>query len=168
MRTGPSIARHQSKQDYQTPMPFIRAVERRFGPLSCDLACSLENKKAPFGITEEQDSITVDWHKIGGNLWLNPPFANIGPWAKKCYEEARLGARILFLVPASVGSNWFRDYVHRRSFIHALNGRLEFMGPDQPAFPKDCILCQFSGSVTGDLLQGFTVWDWDEDDSDVI
>jgi len=43
-RTGPSIARGSSKQDYATPRSFIAAVEKRFGPLSWDLAAHRENK----------------------------------------------------------------------------------------------------------------------------
>ncbi len=99
-----------------------------------------------------------EWHKIPGILWLNPPFDNIAPWAKKCAEESRKGAKILFLTPASVGANWFSSHVHRLSFVLGLNGRLAF-DPANPTwgYPKDCILSCFglAGGVTG-----FDTWAW--------
>lgn len=62
-----------------------------------------------------------------------------------------------FLVPAGVGANWYRDFIHRRALVLALNGRLAFM-PDKPTwlYPKDCILCLFGPTVTPD----FDVWSW--------
>jgi phage N-6-adenine-methyltransferase len=112
-RTGASLVRGQSKQDYETPMEFIRAVEKRFGPLTVDLAASAENAKAPRHISEKENSLICPWAATAvDNCWLNPPFGNIAPWAKKCAEESEHGARILMLVPASIGSNWFAEHVH--------------------------------------------------------
>lgn len=154
MTTGASFKRGTSKQNYSTPDDFMEVVRRRFGTPVVDLAADETNRKAVFWIDEEKDSLSVDWHKLGGLLWLNPPFNNISPWAKKCAEASRLGAEILFLVPASVGSNWFRDYVCNRSHVLFLNGRLCFDGIDP--YPKDCMLCHYN-SKRG---VGFSVWTW--------
>lgn len=152
--TGPTVKRHRSKQDYGTPWEFIRACERRFGLISWDLAATTENTKAPAWITPEMDSLAREW-RMKGNLWLNPPFADIGPWAEKCaLDSSAHGARILFLTPASVGSNWFRDFVHGKALVLGLNGRLTFAGTDAP-YPKDCILSAFGLGKTG-----FDVWTW--------
>lgn len=153
MSTGPTINRHKSKQDWATPPEFIEAVEKRFGKIEFDLAASAENTKHTGFYDEERDSLKQDWHKLYGNLWLNPPFSNIAPWAKKCAEEASLGATILFLTPASIGSNWFRDYVHRKAQVLALNGRITFIGAITP-YPKDCILSTYGFPI------GFDVWNW--------
>ena len=150
-----------SRQDYPTPWKFIRACERRFGRIFVDLAASEENKKALFCFTKDDDSLSIRWGNFQRSprqyMWLNPPFSDITPWARKCAEEGFLGARILFLTPASIGSNWFRDHVHRKALVLALNGRITFEGASDP-YPKDCILSVFGTGATG-----FDVWDWQKE-----
>lgn len=155
MKTGPTINRGGSKQDYSTPRDFIEAVEKRFGPLAFDLAADAENTIVDNHFYDEAaNALSQDWHKLAGNLWLNPPFSCIAPWAEKCAQESRFGARILFLTPASVGSNWFIDHVMPNAYVFALNPRLKFGGcKDQ--YPKDLIL-----SVFGFGFTGFGAWRW--------
>ena len=155
MKTGASFSRGTSRQDYQTPVDFLVAVGKRFGPLSVDLAARFDNTVAPQFIGPELDSLTEQWHKRKGLLWLNPPFDKISPWACKCANESKLGARILFLVPASVGSNWFAEHVHNHAHVLLLNGRLSFDGV--APFPKDCILACYGFH---DLKPGYDVWRW--------
>lgn len=153
--SGASFKRGKSRQDYETPKCFIDPVVDRFGPLSFDLAASASNTKAPRFFSVEDNSLIQKWCEIGGTLWLNPPFDNISPWAEKCAIESRRGSKILFLTPASIGANWFRDFVHRRSLVIALNGRIPF-DPKNPTwgYPKDCMLSCFG------FDPGFEVWTW--------
>lgn len=152
--TGATLNRGSSRQDYETPVDFITAVESRFGIINVDLAASKENTKGQIWIDEQRDSLTVDWSGLRGNLWLNPPFSNIGPWANKCSEESKRGCKILFLTPASVGSNWFSQHVFGQAHILFLNGRITFVGADDP-YPKDCMLSCF-----GLGTPGCEVWRW--------
>jgi phage N-6-adenine-methyltransferase len=105
----------RSKQDYGTPWPLIRAIEKRWGRLTIDLAATRHNSKAPKCITPEEDSLKQDWsERIGDGLgWLNPPFEDIDPWAKKCLlwyvSTNSSSARVIMLSPASIGSEWFAD-----------------------------------------------------------
>jgi phage N-6-adenine-methyltransferase len=160
MNTGASLNRGGSRQDYATPADFMEAVIKRFGVIACDLAANESNTKAQiwYGpdawMHSEMDSLKVDWHKQRGNLWLNPPFSNISPWAQKCADESAKGARILFLTPASVGSNWFCQFVHQKANVLFLNKRIRFVGAKDD-YPKDCILSCFGfGEV------GYEVWRW--------
>ena len=159
IRTGPSINKGRSKQDYSTPWSFIKAVENRFGKLDFDLAACYENKKAARFYAAE--SLEQDWTKLEGNLWLNPPFGVIGPWAKKCADTANnftaFTGKILLLTPASVGSNWFADYVDNRARVYFLRPRLTFEGADDP-FPKDLVLSVYG---MGFLKTGYECWRWD-------
>lgn len=152
-KTGASLARGKSNQEVETPEEFIAAVEARFGPLSWDLAASKHNTKHPNFFSKKEDSFTKQWHKIRGNLWLNPEFDPIGPWVEKCAKEAALGAKILCLTPASVGSNWFRDFVFGKALVLSLNDRITFVGQKDP-YPKDCILSAYGFGV------GFALWQW--------
>ena len=152
-----------SKQDYVTPSAFIAAVKRRLhiDQLAHDFAATAVNTQATMFFDEDRDALRVPhWEFFIPQWewgWLNPPYANIGPWAARCLETAQAGGHIALLVPAAVGSNWYRDFVHRRALVLALNGRLAFM-PDKPTwlYPKDCLLCLFGP----DVVPGFDVWTW--------
>lgn len=159
--TMPEQKPYRSKQDYGTPDDLKRAVEKRFGKLEVDLAATRENTLAPLFYTPEIDSLKQDWIADCGDklCWLNPPFENIGIWAKKCmwFGENSTKGKILLLTPASIGANWFRDYAYEKSRTIALNGRITFVGEKDP-YPKDCMISFF-----GPVSFGFQVWDWRKD-----
>jgi len=166
VRTGASLARGQSKQDYATPRKFLDAVQRRFGTIVFDLAahadnCVVPGYFGPGGILQDALSPECVWQRCpSGSLWLNPPFDTIAPWARKCAEvggftQSRcrsVGQRILFLVPASVGSEWFAQYVDGEALVVFLRPRLSFDGKNP--YPKDCMLCVFGAQP------GYECWRW--------
>jgi phage N-6-adenine-methyltransferase len=162
--TMPAQKPGQSKQDYGTPLAFLEAVKRRLGirEFSIDLAANENgsNAKAPRWLYDALPMPWALWTSHGPSNtwgWLNPPFSDIEPWAAKCAETKCAGGQVALLVPASVGSNWFRDHVDGQAFVLLLNGRLAFM-PDKPTwlYPKDCILALYSQALT----PGYEVWDW--------
>lgn len=151
----------RSRQDYGTPDDFLDAVERRFGSLTWDLAASEANTVvADRYYSESDDATEADWSARLTErdlAWLNPPFGAIGNvWAPLVlYWTRRIpGLRVLMLVPASVGSDWFARYVHGRALVLALSPRLTFAGERDP-YPKDLALCCY-GFGAG----GFDVWRW--------
>jgi phage N-6-adenine-methyltransferase len=157
MRVMPAQKPGHSKQNYGTPWEFIHAVEERFGKIVFDLAAEEGNAKHANYWTKEDDSLNKDWaaEHPTGNLWLNPPFKNIKDWATKCaIESQKRDGFILFLVPASIGSNWFADHVHNKALVLAASPRLVFEG-ETASFPKDLIL-----AVYGRQMTGFNVWRW--------
>ncbi len=151
-----------SVQTYGTPFEFLEAVEARFGLIGVDLAASSENAVHEDFLCEADASLSVPWAGLtAANMWLNPPFKRIKPWARKCATESAKGARILFLVPASVGCGWFWDHVHGNALVCAVAPRLVFNGtPVNPKtgrpdpFPKDLMLCAFGWPA------GFERWAW--------
>lgn len=183
--TGASYARGKSRQDYGTPLDFMAAVVDRFGPIAFDLAAHEGNHKADrwYGRGgEAEDSLAQDWTKLDGNLWLNCEYDDIEPWARKCAESRGFRwekRRIFLLVPASVGSLWFADYVHEQALVLGLVGRLTFVntGVRQPMsqlglgidvapasgetdevcedpYPKDLVLACYGEAP------GFDCWRW--------
>ncbi len=165
-RKPPAQKPGKSVQDVQTPPEFVEAVERRFGRLDFDLACDENNMQADDGFqfpkknALEEDWIlsgNVDWLTPDWNFWLNPPYSQIGPWVKRASEASFLLRRgkIFVLVPASVGSNWFRDHVHDKAMVLFLETRLKFVGHSQP-YPKDLVLICY-----GQGLKGFDRWHWE-------
>lgn len=165
-RTGPSVGSANSKQDYGTPPEFIEAVATKWGPLVHDLACTRENAKAPSGYYfPETDALTRDWSADfpTGNLWLNPPFKHIDPWAERCaWHGARRDGLIFLLTPASIGTDWFAARVYPNARVLGLTPRMTFEGmPINPKtgkvdpYPKDLML-----SIFGKATAGFGLWRW--------
>jgi len=162
--TQPKQKPGRSIQNYATPAVFLEPVKRRLGieAFTHDFAADPFNSKASSYWTKQDDSLAQSSERWatrchGGWGWLNPPFAKIGPWARKCWETKQLGGSIALLVPAGVGSNWFRDFVHGKAFVLALNGRIPF-DPANPTwgYPKDCILALYGAPY----VVGFDVWTW--------
>lgn len=166
----PAQKRHESKQDYATPDNLIAATLHRLmiRAFAFDFAANKKNTKAARFWSSRDNSLAktaLEWLEAiieapgstAGWGWLNPPFKHIEPWAELCYQLKCQGGRVAFLVPASVGSDWFRDHVHEKALVLALNGRLAFMkGQPRNLYPKDCVLCLFAP----DVAPGFEVWDW--------
>lgn len=156
-KLGPTVRRGKSKQNYGTPPAFIRAVEKRFGKIVCDLAASASNSKAERFFNEEADSLKQPWADAfpTGLLYCNPPFSNIEPWAAKCStESARRHGLIALLTPASIGTDWFACHVNRQAMVLGLRPRLVFEG-EENGYPKDLQL-----AVYGFGLHGFDTWRW--------
>ena len=159
----------RSKQDYGTPPEFLAAVKKRLAidEFDVDLAASHKNTVVELSYYTKQDNALVqDWECGEGWNWLNPPFARIEPWVKRAYEMSmQYGVKTAVLVPAGVGSNWWRDWVHQKAAIQLLNGRITFLNcPPNPrtgkvdAYPKDCALLLYSPYMT----EGYDVWSWRE------
>jgi hypothetical protein len=132
----------QSKQDYGTPWKLIRAIEKRWGKLELDLAAHDDgsNAKAPNWIGPSVDYLLgplslFDAPYIPSLAFCNPPFENIDPWTRRWRQDMLAGFKIISLVPASIGSDWFRFNCHGVAQVIALSPRIAFEGCHQ-LFPK--------------------------------
>lgn len=135
-------------QSVQTPGDLLDAIEARFGKIDVDLAAESDAVSvADSCITPEQNSLTTPW-PLRGHLFLNPPFDDITPWSEKCRDwvlAAEMGARLTFLVPASIDSNWWCQNVAGTARIVPLKGRVTFVGHNH-GFPKPIALCIYEPS----------------------
>lgn len=153
----------RSEQVVCTPDDFLRAVEQRFGSLDLDAAALAENAVADRFFTPTDDGLEQAWDRGAGRLtWVNPPYNACRDWLTKAYAESYFGAESLALVPASVGSNWWRDLVHGVAVVYLLNGRLTFKGHTAP-FPKDLALLHYRNAGTAQA-PAYRVWDWRKDE----
>lgn len=165
----------RSKQNYATPKAFLTAVKNYLDipAFTHDFAAEKQTAVCPSYFSEQDSAFDHEyWDFYIGKTgwgWLNPPFRKIAPWAARC-AEMREAASIAFLVPASVGADWFRDYVDGKAYVLFLNGRLCFIDnwrrtinlktgeyfTSEPLYPKDCILCLYSPQIA----PGYAVWNW--------
>ena len=148
----------RSVQEVGTPPEFLRAAVARFGQLVWDLAANESNHVTPDwfgpGSPQNDDSFAHSWGGLpNGVMWLNPPYGDIAPWAKRCAEVGNNWRRIAFLVPASVGSNWFAEHVAGKALVLFLRPRLTFVGHTQ-CYPKDLILAMYGEKP------GYECWRW--------
>ena len=157
--TTPAQRPGRSKQDYATPQAFLAAVRARLNinAFAVDLAADASNRVTTSYYSEATNALRQDWDWWPGEwAWLNPPYANIGPWvAKASLSEAN----IAMLIPASVGANWWKQWVHHRAKALFLNGRLAFM-PDKPMwlYPKDCALLLYGPGL--ERYPNYDIWTW--------
>lgn len=147
-RTGASMKKGRSRQDYQTPPEFMAAVRKRFGDVAIDLAATAANAQADQyfgpGSPHHEDALAADcdWSRgPKGVRWLNCEFNKIKPWAIKCSKYSGRHP-LLLLTPASVGAKWFTTYLLPHAHVLLLQPRLTFVGETDP-YPKDCALSCF-------------------------
>jgi phage N-6-adenine-methyltransferase len=137
-----------------TPPEFLTALYQNFliDGFALDAAASVENAIAPIFYTEETNGLIQPWLNM---TWCNPPYSNIAPWVEKAWTESLLGATSFVLVPASAGANWWKAWVHDKAHVIFLNGRITFVGQEDP-YPKDCALLIYTPLARG----GYEIWSW--------
>jgi phage N-6-adenine-methyltransferase len=147
----------RSEQSVATPRDFLDAVEARFGKIDLDVAAESRNAVCQryYALDHGFDGLRDPW--VGNLNWCNPPFSKIAPWLEKARASAAQGHTSLVLIPASVGSNWWRDHVHRKCDVALLNGRLTFVGHTSP-YPKDLALLVYYDNPFDSY--DYAVWDW--------
>lgn len=173
-RTMPPQKPGRSKQNYGTPYVFIDAVFRllHIEEFARDLAAEPHNTVCERYYTKEDNALVQPWGRADGKSmwvtgewnWLNPEFSRINPWVGRAYGQAQhANAQTAVLVPAGVGSNWWRDWVHEKARVLFLNGRITFEGVEPnpktgkiDAYPKDCALLLYGPAAT----PGYSVWSW--------
>lgn len=146
-----------SKQNYGTPKELINAVKSRLriDDFAIDLAADETNTVTSVYYGEKANSLLQDWSKIKGWAWLNPPFGKIAPWVEKAASESHFGAHICMLVPSSVGSNWWSNWVEPFAYVSHLNGRITFVGETLP-YIKDCSILLYQPWG----MTGHDIWTW--------
>lgn len=145
-----------SRQDYQTPPEFYKALCVKLGVSQCviDLAASRDNSLCANYYNKEEDALTQSW-SFEGWAYCNPPFGDIAPWVEKAYVESQKGAHVAMLLPASVGSNWYANWGHGKAHVLFVSPRLTFVGCEAP-YPKDVMVLLYMKYVRG----GYECWNW--------
>lgn len=174
-----------SKQNYRTPVEFLQAAAHKLGidAFSIDVAADDENAICDLYYTEQENGLVRYWNAqhpqwetpISGIAWCNPEFGQIMEWVRKAYHESQLTgdeapATSAVLVPAGVGSNWWKQWVHGKARVLLLNGRLCFIHDwkaqgfqSKPLYPKDCCLLIYGPGI----IPAYEVWSWGEEVPDL-
>lgn len=152
----------KSRQDYGTPPDLLMAVQNRLGqPFGFDVACTSTNSVAARGFYFDRGENAlageISWarHARGKWAWLNSPYDRLDLWTERASWEAALGLSLAMLVPASVGSLWWKQYVEPFAYALHLCPRVTFVGETTP-YPKDTSILIY----TPLRLRGAETWVW--------
>lgn len=153
----------KSIQTYETPPDLLDAIKTRWGIEAFDMDLAAKDRAASKGlafISPEQDSLATPW-PFGEDLWLNPPFSKITPWVKKAAlwhqaPEQFYGGSLFMLLPAAVGSEWYRHYVEPYARVYALTPRITYVGETE-AYIKDCMILVYGAEADA---PSFETWRW--------
>lgn len=114
-----------------------------------DACASAHNAKCGRFFSREQDALRQRW---AGTVWMNPPYGRrIGAFMQKAFEESKLGATVVCLVPSRTDTAWWHTYARQGQIIF-LRGRLRFGGATSSApFPSAIVI--FWGGQLGHAVR---------------
>ena len=115
---------------WATPWWVFRFAERYFlkNKFTLDAAANKLNKKCDQFITQEQNSLNMNWSKLSNKVWCNPPYSNPLPFVKKAIEQAQKGVEVVMLLNADNSTQWFKLCVENASeFVFVINKRIPFL-----------------------------------------
>lgn len=132
------------KDNWETPQDFFNKLDDEFN-FSWDLAASSQNAKCEQYIDKSANSLSIDWSKLSGNLYLNPPYGReIKKWVKKASETSLKDNYLVMLIPARTDTSYWHDYIFGKAEIKFLRGRLKFevngVSGDSAPFPSAVII----------------------------
>lgn len=111
---------------WETPQAFFEMLDEEFG-FTLDVACLPGTAKAANYFTPADDGLAQDWS--GHICWMNPPYGrgqDVFSWVRKAYSTGENGSTVVALLPASVDTRWFHEYVIRATEIRFVRDRLWF------------------------------------------
>lgn len=126
-----------SSQDmtWQTPPEVWQDVLNRLGLEQFDLDPCSPGQSSPIPCTNRftvaDNGLSQCWGAPGSTVWVNPPYGKaLSVWIDKIIQESCRGIKIIVLVPARTGTNWWYKALSGGGKPEFLRGRLRFIGPD--------------------------------------
>lgn len=100
----------QETDEWATPPEFVRPLADALGGFDLDPCSGAE--KSPIAsetYTAEDDGLAQPWH---GNVWLNPPYSELGVWLRKTLREMDRGyvECVIALVKGDTSTDWYQRY----------------------------------------------------------
>jgi phage N-6-adenine-methyltransferase len=147
--TGSPGAYRNGITEWPTPQWLADQLAAEFGPFDLDPAATESNAKAPAYFTAVDDGLAQDWH---GVVWCNPPYGKTATprWLAKARSEVDLGhaVRVVCLVPARVGTWWWRECEADPAAFVRVIGRIKWAADRRGEAPFDSAVIVF-GAVDG-------------------
>jgi phage N-6-adenine-methyltransferase len=115
--------------EWYTPKKVFDPLNEEFS-FTLDPCCTKESAKCDKFYTQEDDGLSKDWSK--DVVFVNPPYGRqIKRWVKKAYDESKMGATVVMLIPARTDTSYWHDYIFGKATdIRFMRGRVKFEGQD--------------------------------------
>lgn len=128
------------KDTWGTPDELFNKINAKYGPFRLDAAADINNAKAKFYLTEEENALRYDWSCFG-KVWLNPPYSKSNEFVEKAYRESLKGCRVVCLIPARTDTKRWHRYVMKAKKVYFIEGRVKFVGGKASApFPSAIVI----------------------------
>jgi phage N-6-adenine-methyltransferase len=116
------------KDAWSTPAWVLDGAREIMGSIDTDPATNpfaMTRVGAEHSFTIEDDGLAQHWH---GNVWLNPPYSNVMPWAEKLGVEFFDGraTQAMVLTNTVSSSDWYHELLAMADSISWPRGRIEF------------------------------------------
>lgn len=125
--------------EYGTPLELYEELNKRFY-FSLDPCTTRDNPlETPNWVSKEGDGLIGSWAE--GPVFMNPPYSNPLPWAKKAYEESLKGVLVVGLMRHDPSTKWWNKWVKDKALVIPVPYRIKFVGADASYnFPNAIII----------------------------
>ena len=150
------------KRKYETPRSLYDRLNNAFGPFTLDPCAEPSTAKCEIFFTEEDNGLLQNWG--GRKVFMNPPFGRhesackpnckkktcvtrghhidkdipgTEEWVAKAWVESMKGATVVGIVPASLSSSWWHDYVMKATTLIIVEGRVSYIFEGEPTGHPD-------------------------------
>jgi phage N-6-adenine-methyltransferase len=112
-------------REWATPPEIFEPLHREFD-FTIDVCATAQNAKVPRFYSEADDGLSMSW--AGERVFMNPPYGReIYAWTRKARDEAKRGALVVGLLPASCDLKWWHEDVVGHAEVRYLRGRVRFL-----------------------------------------
>ena len=133
-----------SRQNWRTPLPVFKRLDRLFGEFRLDAAADEGNALCPKFYTERDNALEQKW---GGRVWVNIPFGEPMPWVIKARAEvANLHCHsVTMLCLANISAEWFHTAWGSAELLLP-SRRITYWHPHEKpgSFNRDSVIFHFS------------------------
>jgi phage N-6-adenine-methyltransferase len=133
-RPNPTAPSWWSTDEWITPDEVVEEFAQRYAVatiegwkvFNLDPCARADNSQAMFYYDQAADGLAQEWF---GVVFVNPPYSNPGPWCQKAAEEVAAGhaQRVVMLLPPSIDTDWFHDWVQPFADVEFRRGRIAFL-----------------------------------------
>jgi site-specific DNA-methyltransferase (adenine-specific) len=160
----------KKSDNWATPKNIVAVAESMFGRFTLDCCADYTNAVCEryFGLTARDgfvDGLSQRWY--GNNVWMNPPYSQVGKWMEKAYNECleHVRTQVVCLVPARTDARWFHNFAQHANEIIFLQGRIRFVGGKSVA-PFPSVIIRFGSwfqentGYNNTTISGIQFQDW--------
>lgn len=134
-----------NSDEWATPQDFFNELDREFH-FDLDPCATQENHKCERFFTAEQNGLVQNWG--GCTVFCNPPYSEIAKWVEKAYREGtKDNTVVVLLIPSRTDTRYFHNFIHHRSEIRFVRGRLKF-GDGKSSAPFPSMVVIFRGAYS--------------------